>query len=361
MDDSGGFKPLILHWDGSEWSQVESPTIESDDTLLIALAAVSANDIWAVGSFTMDDKTSGDVWFALIEHWDGKQWSTVSSPNPGLRQNLLSGVAAVSTDDVWAVGSYRNSQKDGTWGSLQTLTMHWDGGEWNVVPSPNPGVNSPFNDLRDVTSVTRDDVWAVGSYLPQFGVGVPYQTLTMHWDGSQWSLVPSPNIGTENNELAGVAATSAQDVWAVGNYCPTECDNVAGHSPLTMHWDGSRWNAETVDVSSSDSYLRSIAMVPGVPKAEVWAVGEMRSDSLLVDQTLVAYRDRGPEEAPPVVVATPIPTSEPLGGAGPGMPRTGAGRDNTALHLALLSLLGLLLLLVGVSLYRGDPHALSKR
>jgi hypothetical protein len=37
-----------------------------------------------------------------------------------------------------------------------------------------------------------------------------------------WSVVPSPNVGQGGNDLFGVAAVSASDVWAVGtNYGQT--------------------------------------------------------------------------------------------------------------------------------------------
>jgi hypothetical protein len=41
-------------------------------------------------------------------------------------------------------------------------------------------------------------------------------TLIEHWNGSAWTIVPSPNVGSGNNSLAAVAARSANDVWAVG-------------------------------------------------------------------------------------------------------------------------------------------------
>ncbi len=70
---------------------------------LNAVAAISSNDVWAVG---------GDTDFlitAIIEHWDGKAWSLVPSPtyvssNDSGGAYRLNAVAAISTSDVWAVG-----------------------------------------------------------------------------------------------------------------------------------------------------------------------------------------------------------------------------------------------------------------
>ena len=70
---------------------------------LIAVTAVSSNDVWAVGS--ADTSNRG----ALIEHWDAQQWSIVPGPphTPGGSYDL-SAVSAVSLSDVWAVGAETN-------------------------------------------------------------------------------------------------------------------------------------------------------------------------------------------------------------------------------------------------------------
>ena len=72
--------------------------------VLNAVAAISANNVWAVGYFT-DDSTN--VQQTLTAHWDGTGWTQVPSPNAGAAANLLLGVSAASADDVWAVGWYR--------------------------------------------------------------------------------------------------------------------------------------------------------------------------------------------------------------------------------------------------------------
>jgi hypothetical protein len=59
--------------------------------------------------------------------------------------------------------------------------------------------------------IAANDVWDVG--------GSDGETLVEHWDGSIWSVVPSPNVGTGGNSLSGVAVVGANDVWTVGNSC----------------------------------------------------------------------------------------------------------------------------------------------
>src|SRR5581483_2701034 len=136
---------------------------------------------------------------ALIEHWNGTAWSVVTTDT---MPSSLMAVAAIATNDVWAVG------QRGT----QTLTEHWDGITWSVVPSPNGGT---LNDgLSGVSAVTSADLWAVGFDI----TAGPSLTLIEHWNGTRWSVVPSPNPSATLNFLNGVAADHASgQTWAVGD------------------------------------------------------------------------------------------------------------------------------------------------
>src|SRR5439155_3779084 len=135
-------------------------------------------------------------------------WSVVSSPNAGTSSNFLQAVAAVSANDVWAVGSY--FAMPGSTVPARTLTEHWNGTSWSIVKSPNVGTNRNF--LYGASAVSSSDVWAVGY---EYATGVPARTLIEHWNGSTWNIVSSPNV-TGVSLLQGVAAISATNVWAVG-------------------------------------------------------------------------------------------------------------------------------------------------
>lgn len=126
------------------------------------------------------------------------QWNIVKSPNVG-STSILNGVAAVSPNDVWAVG-YSTG--------YQPLAEHWNGSSWHVVTTArirNGGI------LYGLAVVSANDIWAVGREF----VGLNGKGLTEHWDGTQWSLVPSPNVQA-GSALFGVTAISTNNVWAVG-------------------------------------------------------------------------------------------------------------------------------------------------
>src|SRR5207249_2539653 len=122
-------------------------------------------------------------------------WSTVASPNVGTSTNFLNGVTALSVKNVWAVGTEGNGN-----GGL-TLVEHWTGTRWKVVASPN--VNGSLSDsLSGVAAVAANNIWAVGNY---YDASNSQQTLIEHWNGTSWSIVPSPSRG----QLYGVAALAA--------------------------------------------------------------------------------------------------------------------------------------------------------
>ena len=247
---SGVFQTLTEHWDGTSWNVVSSPNLGTLGSSFNSVAAVSAKDIWAVGSFNGAGRT-------LIEHWNGATWSVVSSPSVGTLTNLLTQVAIVSASDVWAVG-YLTSCTGAC--VTQTLTENWNGTSWNVVPSPN--VDPSSNVLSGVAVVAGNDVWAVGS---SGGISNPTQTLTEHWNGTSWSVVPSANVASSSNGLGAVAVVAANDIWAVG------ASTLNFSETLIEHWNGSNWQVvKSLTVGTQGNNLVGTA---AITTRNVWAVG----------------------------------------------------------------------------------------
>src|SRR4051794_19150396 len=179
----------------------------------------ASNDLYAIAAVSPADMwaVGGAMSQTLTMHWDGAQWSIVPSPVAG----FLLGVAAVSSTNVWAVGF--NGEFPGPY---QSIIEHWNGAQWTQVVSPNPELGAQ---LLGIAAVSANDIWAVGLY---YFLNVR-QTLTLHWDGVQWNVVASPNA-TPNSELAAVTAFSTNDVWAAGGYVNPQRRYV----PMAMHWDG---------------------------------------------------------------------------------------------------------------------------
>src|SRR6266702_849258 len=252
------------------WRIVNSPNMGSDNNQVTALSAVSTNDVWATGSFTIPGTQTSN---GLIQHWDGSRWSIIPSPNAGTQDNFLEGVVAISTSNVWAVGLGIN----GSGGS--TLILHWNGTQWNVVPSPNPG--STFYSLGEARAVSANDIWSVGQAVNNNGV---FKTLIEHWNGTKWNIVPSPNVGSNNNFLNSVTTVSANNVWAVG----TSTNNSKNDRTLTMHWDGSQWSV--VNSPNVGSQTNDLFEVAAASANDIWTVGRYINNKN-VSQTLIQHWD----------------------------------------------------------------------
>jgi hypothetical protein len=127
------------------------------------------------------------------------------SPGPG-NDDILFGVSCASATACVAVGN--GTQGSGASG---TLTESWNGTSWTVVPSPNEGSAGTGNVLEDVSCVSAAACTAVGSSGPD-----PGSTLIESWDGTSWAIVPSPDRGLWGSVLVGVSCVSATACTAAG-------------------------------------------------------------------------------------------------------------------------------------------------
>ena len=226
VDGASWGKALIKHWNGTRWGIVPGANLGSIASQLNAVAAISTNNIWAVG---------GDSNGTLIEHWNGSIWSIVTNPTMNLPNNELTSISALSANDIWTVGGT-------VWfpaGIQHQIIEHWNGKVWSIIPSPNPSV---YTNPTGVTAISANNVWAVGDG------GIE------HWNGKEWSIVPNPAGGT----LEAVTAISANNIWAVGT--------------LAEHWNGSSWSIANTGISGSEwDPVWAVAKVPHTNT--LWAVG----------------------------------------------------------------------------------------
>ena len=226
----------------TSWSVVASPNVSNGESdQLSGVSCVTAANCVAVGS-------AGGSGFltTLVETWNGSAWSVTPSPNPTGRDGTLSGVSCPTKTDCVAVGAV-----DPYGAGIGTLIETWNGTTWSITPSPNTGNGSS---LAAVSCKRADSCVAVGSsyynidYTNVFGgqsvFGV-YQTLVATWDGTAWSIIPSPNPTTSPNGayLNGVTCRTVKYCVAVGasNNATPPPSNPAYQS-LVEIWNGKSWS-----------------------------------------------------------------------------------------------------------------------
>jgi len=169
-------------------------------------------------------------------------------------------VKATGPNDIWAVG-WKNSGN-----GLRSLLLHYDGTGWTEEAAV-PNVGTGDNVLTGISAVSNNDVWATGYYVEN----TQYKTLTLHYNGTTWSHVPSSNGADGTNILMGIDASSPTNAWAVGFE-----DRAALHHYVasTQQWNGSSWTAFPSAISrdgTQESAMFDVAKAPGT--SQVWAVG----------------------------------------------------------------------------------------
>ncbi|HEV3312607.1 MAG TPA: hypothetical protein VG815_19005 [Chloroflexota bacterium] len=223
---------IIVHWDGRRWHTVQDTHSGQD---LLAVSAVSADDIWALG------EAAGASSKAFVERWNGRRWETVRTTFSESTESPS--ILAVATDDVWAGGSMRGKH---------ALIQHWNGRHWRAFRT---ALSDALNPITGFAESGASDIWAVSLFgallrwdrdawrmvhgsvkspIVIYGAAVngdrlfaigdvtrgssASHAISENWNGSDLTVtrLPEPNR-TWQSELNGVGATSSQ-AWTVGDY-----------------------------------------------------------------------------------------------------------------------------------------------
>jgi hypothetical protein len=258
-------KTIVVHWNGTAWQRVPSPTPKGGGALY-AVAATSARNAWAVGG------SDGPPGRTEILHWNGTAWQRVPSPTPK-GGGALFGVTATSARNAWAVGCGGNCFQG--FGGIKTLILHWNGTAWRRVPSPSPGTGSA---LSSVAAVSARSAWAVGCTAFCFLSSASPHTVILRWNGTAWKRAPSPGPA-QVGALNGVAASSAGNVWAVG--CAGHCFGpMATTKTMIVRWNGTAWKHVASPSPAGNSLLTAVTATSA---RNAWAVGYTRNS----DKTLI--------------------------------------------------------------------------
>lgn len=250
---------LFLHWNGKTWRQVNGPS--QPDGALSGVSVTSARNAWVVGTY-QSPSTLTDSTLAL--HWNGRTWAKVPTPDPGSGGNQLLAVAALSRTDAWAVGASLNTSTS----EYRTLILHWNGRKWASADATP--VSTLTTQLAGVTVVSRSDAWAVGHFDNASDFSNP---LILHWNGRSWRRVEAPVLASNLEELSAVAAWSATGAWAVGiGPCVGGSINCPSHS-LTLRWNGARWAAVSSPSLSDGSDQNILAGIAVISRTDAWAAG----------------------------------------------------------------------------------------
>ena len=190
---------LVELWNGSSWSIVASPNVSPTfDSSLTGVSCTGSSNCFAVGQYATDLVVQ-----TLIEHWDGRAWSLVASPNSSVTDSELSAISCPSATSCFAVGFGR-----------RTLVEHWNGLRWSIQAIPTPSGASGAG-LVSVSCPSLTRCFAVGD---SFDMSVVTR-LVEAWNGTSWSIVNTPiPAGASFSRLSGVSCSTTTSCFAVGEY-----------------------------------------------------------------------------------------------------------------------------------------------
>ncbi len=229
----------------SGWIQVPSPSIGNLDNNLNGVAAASPTDAWAVGDYY--NSNNPNVLVNQAEHWDGSTWTEYPLPNVGMNQNTLLSDSELPSGHTWAVGYFQNAN----W-VQQTLVERWDGTQWSVISSPDPGAGGDI--LYGVAAISDRDVWAAGAQQDSNGV---FHPLIEHWNGTSWSVVPA----AEGQTGAAFPSTALVEHWNGTNWSslPSPADAAESLTTLGVTGSGSALTLVGDRENSTSPYTTEVA------------------------------------------------------------------------------------------------------
>lgn len=178
----GGAQSRALQWNGRTWTVQRSFSRQIGGAVVI-----SPSDVWVFGQPYFPGTGLG-AW-----HYNGRTWSQVGSGHG------LQGGSALGANDIWAV--------DGA------DVAHWNGSTWSrtsvahLLPAKQL-LNNPM--LTGIFAVSRDNVYAIGSGDLQDEGG---PMVVLHWNGRQWSKVAAGNFGFGVQPLAQASSDGHGGLW----------------------------------------------------------------------------------------------------------------------------------------------------
>jgi len=266
-----GSRVLAMRWNGFEWRDMDAPwPTDGDGTpytgasgeQLYDVAAVASDEVWMVGRYWVEAPSGAITWPGAAMRWNGAGFEVFLLPMVSPQgSQWANAVAAVSGNDVWAVG-------DGAGTNEPAYIWHWNGAAWSPVPAPTPGED---RSLRAVVSLAADDVWAGGSYRDASYVHHP---LLLHWDGTSWTQVQAP------------AGGDAFVAWATDDILTRGTGGWA-------HWDGTAWSADEGPLLIPSGVVSGL---DAIGPCELWAVGwryDVRREMVLTEKLRSANNPPG--------------------------------------------------------------------
>ena len=204
-----GYSGSILHYDGKQWKQVQSPTRVD----LHSVAMPSPQEGWAVGD-------SG-----TILHYRHGAWSLVTPAPTG---NTLNSVSMLSSSEGWAVGTHGTilHYRDGTWENVHPANYYRNSSVYQSVTFFGIAMNS----IRSGWITGGDQ--RLLTYSSEAWIE-PDNRISFSGNGK------APQTTLNDLSLYAIAVSPSGEGWAVGSM---NSYNKIDNTIAILHYQDGKWN-----------------------------------------------------------------------------------------------------------------------
>lgn len=186
----------ILHLSGGRWTRIETPFNEVSD-----IALVGPGDAWLIATRDPDHTTNG----IELAHYQG---GVLTKEVPLDQRDYLTNLRMLAANDGWASGFAYVSGNETTDNPTvnRPIALHYDGTSWTEV---DIGARS---DAIGLVVLGQGEAWSFTrtSTIPQ------YTNATQREHLGQWQSVAWPY--KDSGDVRNLTCVTADDCWAIGSY-----------------------------------------------------------------------------------------------------------------------------------------------
>jgi hypothetical protein len=215
---------------------------------------------------------SADDAGAVAESWDGTAWSVMPIPQPPNENFVtLNAVSCVSDDYCMAVGQ---DEAAGGKHTGQTLTELWNGSAWTIEPTPLPFKSQQTHVLESVSCTSAD--YCVAAGLDFINSKKGYYWFIDQWNGSAWTVEAT--------------VPGFLEFGSTGISCPTTAGCYLTDSDQVAYWSGGDSVTTTDLATPAGTSDMSADGISCTSTESCTAVGSVR-DAADTDQPVAEYWD----------------------------------------------------------------------
>ena len=164
------------------------------------------------------------------------QMAAPASASAAVTTSILNDVSCTSPGNCMAVGYF---QENGPGTVYFTLAEKWNGSTWTIVPSPSPQHPGGGALLTAVSCAGSIRCMAVGNtlFLNAHGSFV-LRPLAESWNGTSWTVLPTAKLAQPSAVLGGVSCVGPARCMAAGHAGPVQASD---KFTLAEAWNGTAW------------------------------------------------------------------------------------------------------------------------